>query len=186
MTNTATRSPMLHLPAPALLAIHRVLSTDYGPARAAETLRRVGYETGEALFATLQEWLADDQGAAAPATLPVERFWQDLADFFADLGWGRLEYERLHPGVASLSSREWAEADPEARARAPMCHLSTGIFSELLTQTADAETAVLEVECRSRGDEQCRFLIGSPEALEVAYRGLTEGLSYVEALERLG
>jgi hypothetical protein len=39
----------------------------------------------------------------------------------------------------------------------------------------------MEVECRSRGDDMCRFLVGSPEMLAAVYEKMSEGLSYLEA-----
>jgi hypothetical protein len=41
----------------------------------------------------------------------------------------------------------------------------------------------MEVECRSRGDERCRFLSATPEMLEQVYERMTQGRSYEEALQ---
>jgi len=40
----------------------------------------------------------------------------------------------------------------------------------------------MEVECRSRGDERCRFLSATPEVLERVYNDMTAGRSYEDAL----
>ena len=48
------------------------------------------------------------------------------------------------------------------------------------------DLAVLEVECRSRGDERCRFLMGGADALGRLYEGLREGDSVDAALSRVG
>jgi len=42
--------------------------------------------------------------------------------------------------------------------------------------------AVMEVECRSRGDARCRFLAGSPETLSTLYDRMAQGTGYAEAL----
>jgi len=42
--------------------------------------------------------------------------------------------------------------------------------------------AVMEVECRSRGDARCRFLAGSPDTLSALYDRMAQGSSYSEAL----
>jgi hypothetical protein len=65
------------------------------------------------------------------------------------------------------------------------------VLAELLrraTGTEDgAEIAVLEAECRGRGDARCRFLFGSPAALEAVYAALREGDATADdALARLG
>jgi hypothetical protein len=44
----------------------------------------------------------------------------------------------------------------------------------------------MEVECASAGADHCRFLVGGSEALGGVYTGMTEGLSYDQALARLG
>ncbi len=57
--------------------------------------------------------------------------------------------------------------------------------ADLLTRVAGRDLAVMEVECRSRRDGQCRFLLGSPDTLGAVYEGLREGRSYLEVLDRL-
>ena len=42
--------------------------------------------------------------------------------------------------------------------------------------------AVMEVECRSRGESRCRFLAGAPETLSALYDRMAAGASYLEAL----
>jgi hypothetical protein len=49
------------------------------------------------------------------------------------------------------------------------------VLANLLGQVADADVAVLEVECRSRGDAHCRFLYGSPDALDAVYSRVAAG-----------
>jgi hypothetical protein len=42
--------------------------------------------------------------------------------------------------------------------------------------------AVMEVECRSRGDGRCRFLAAAPETLSELYDRMAQGASYPAAL----
>ncbi len=42
--------------------------------------------------------------------------------------------------------------------------------------------AVMEVECRSRNDERCRFLSASPDTLNAVYEEMTRGHNYEEVL----
>ncbi len=74
-----------------------------------------------------------------------------------------------------LSSSDWAEAsvdeiDPDAS-----CCFSTGFLSGLLSQLAGGPVAVLEVECRTRGEAACRFAFGSEGAIHDLYGHLIEG-----------
>jgi hypothetical protein len=76
--------------------------------------------------------------------------------------------------VGALDSGNWVEVQPESATR-PSCYFTTGLLANLLGQAADAEIAVLEVECRSRGDERCRFLFGAPVTLDELYGRLRSG-----------
>jgi hypothetical protein len=40
----------------------------------------------------------------------------------------------------------------------------------------------MEVECRSKGDQRCRFLSATPQILDRVYNEMTVGKSYEEAL----
>jgi hypothetical protein len=41
-----------------------------------------------------------------------------------------------------------------------------------------APLAVMELQCRGQGDEECRFLIGSPETLSAVYDAVSHGEDY--------
>jgi predicted hydrocarbon binding protein len=171
---------MVHLPAAALTALHRVLSQDRSPAEAAAVTRQMGFETGESFYAAFRDWLGTE-----PSELDADEFWERFAAFFASLGWGRLHFERSHSGVAELSSDEWAEAEPGSQARQPTCHFTTGLLADLLGRVSGDRLAVLEVECRSRGDERCRFALGGAEALRRIYERIRDGDSFQTAVEGL-
>ena len=178
---------MVTLPAGTLTAFHRALSQDRTPAEAAALTRQMGFEAGEGFYNAFREWLGAEGGSDAsnPATLAPDEFWGKLSDFFGSLGWGRLGFEQLHSGIAALTSDEWAEAEPGEAARQPTCHFSTGVLADLLGRISGDNLAVLEVECRSRGDDRCRFLIGGPEALRGVYERIRNGATFPEAVEAL-
>ncbi|HET7322507.1 MAG TPA: V4R domain-containing protein [Longimicrobiaceae bacterium] len=184
MTDTLTRAPMLQFPTSILPALRRALGREHSPADAAALERQLGFETGEGFYAALRNRL-EDSGADVD-TLPADEFWQRVGDFFADLGWGTLEFDRLHPGVAALSSADWVEADPNVQAAQPSCHFTTGLLADLLGRVAGDDLAVLEVECRCAGDDRCRFLLGGGDALERVFDAMRQGRSYREAVEQLG
>ena len=84
-------------------------------------------------------------------------------------------------GALALDSGDWAEAEP-GTSQTPMCFFSTGMLADFLGRLSDETVAVMEVECRSKGDERCRFLSATPEVLEKVYNEMTNGRTYVEAL----
>lgn len=177
-------APTLRLPTLFLSALRRALAGGRSPVEAATLLRQVGYESGEAFHAALEDHLARE-GGAAPDALPAEEFWSAFGRLWEEMGWGTLRHVQLHPGVGALDASDWAEAKGEEREH-PGCHFTTGVLADLLSRVAGSEVAVMEVECRAAGDGRCRFLFGGVEALGEVYRGMTEGLPYAEAVERLG
>ena len=185
MSATTMQETMLSLPVDALGALHRALADGRTPAEAAEAARRLGFDTGAGFHRALQEWLSTATGSDDPSALDADAFWDRLSEFFESSGWGRLEFERLHPGVAALSSERWAESEAAGSGEYPACHLTTGLLADLLGRASGAELAVLEVECRCKGDARCRFLVGGWDALERVYAGLSEGKGYAETLQRL-
>src|SRR4029450_6118470 len=100
----------------------------------------------------------------------------------AEQGWGTLSAHKLGDAVLALDSTEWAEAADEGRGEFPSCHITCGLLAEFLVRVAEGLVAVMEVECRSRGDARCRFLAGAPETLSTLYERMAQGSSYGEAL----
>ncbi|HEX6068718.1 MAG TPA: 4-vinyl reductase [Longimicrobiaceae bacterium] len=188
MIDSSTGQQMLKLPPSTLSAIHRAALQGRSPAEAAALVRQIGFETGEGFLQAFSHWLEHhrQEAGADPASLAAEEFWHHLSGFFARLGWGRLEFTQMHSGVGSISSREWAEAEIGLGARQPTCHFTTGMLADLLSRLVGSDLAVLEVECRSKGDPECRFLIGGAEALQLVYDGLRQGDEVEEAVRSLG
>lgn len=177
-------TPMLRLTASMLPALHRALADGRDPAEAARLARRLGFESGAAFHEALSAW-ALQEGGGELSTLPPEEFWDAVAAFFSHLGWGELRHEGLHDGLSSLTAASWAEARTGVGARYPTCHVTTGLLAEVLSRVAGTDLAVMEVECRSRGDEGCRFLVGGHEALVAVHQATAEGGSLEQALARL-
>lgn len=173
----------LRLPHRSLSLLADSLAEGRSPLEAAQLLRRIGCSLGESLgdaFARTVEAEGGEMGE-----LPADRFWSGLSEFFAAHGWGTLGFERIHPGLAALSSSDWAEADARRGARYPSCHVTTGVFAELLGRTAGSHLAVLETECRSRGDARCQFVFGAPETLQALYESAQATGSLSAALGEL-
>jgi predicted hydrocarbon binding protein len=175
----SSRPHELALPIASLAALRAALIDTVGDDPAAHALRAAGYAAGDALFATLAAGELDEAMAAG-------RFWQRLGQLFTNRGWGHVRHEAAHAGVGALVSEDWVEADVDGDAPRPSCYLSTGLFANLLGRAAGSTVAVLEVECRSRGDARCRFLFGSPEALDAVYAHVANGVGAEESLAALG
>lgn len=178
---TSSRTPELALPVASLAALRDSLVSSVGPEAAALALRQAGHAAGDALHRVLS---GSDPNALA--ALPADRFWTQLGRLFSSRGWGQLSYSQVHSGVGSLETTDWAEARAEANAGQPSCHFTTGVLANLLGQIADAEVAVLEAECRSRGDHRCRFLFGGADAVFAVYERIAAGDEPDAALSRLG
>jgi predicted hydrocarbon binding protein len=160
MALTTVRSPELALPVASLAALREALIVSVGVETAAQALRQGGFAAGDALFRIL----AGDRAGELEA-IPADTFWTRLARLFAARGWGHLAYAETHPGVGALHATDWVEAVPEGNSAQPACHFTTGVLANLLGRVAGSDVAVLEVECRSRGDQRCRFLFGGAIAV---------------------
>lgn len=150
--------------------------------QAASYLQEAGFAGGEELHAEFAEWLQATRGVERPAELDARFLSEVLSEFFAAQGWGALSVTALGGAVLALDSAEWAEASDEARGEFPSCHLTCGLLADFFGRLSDGLVAVMEVECRSRGDGRCRFLAGAPETLSALYDRMAQGTSYAEAL----
>jgi predicted hydrocarbon binding protein len=150
--------------------------------QASTYLQEAGFAGGEELYAEFQEWLVAHRGVEDPSLLDAEFLSETLSAFFADLGWGRLEASPLGDAVLALDSAEWAESVETGGTEFPSCHLTCGMLADFFGRLSDGVVAVMEVECRSRGDGRCRFLAGSPETLGTLYDRMAQGTGYAEAL----
>ena len=185
MGRTGSRPAELALPVASLAAIRLALTSAVGPDEAARALRAAGHAAGDAVFAALtQPFGADSGDANALADVKAATFWRRISQLFSTRGWGTLNHADLHDGIASLDSTNWVEAEPGTTAR-PTCFFTTGLLANLLGQAAGADIAVLEVECRSRGDHQCRFVFGAPETIDALYGRIRSGASVADSVAEL-
>jgi len=146
----------------------------HAPDQLVTILQEAGYAAGAGLFQAFT--------AVTSATeLDADMLGETLSEFFRNGGWGAVTLTPVGIGALALDSSDWAEADP-GTAQAPMCFFSAGMLADFLGRLSDETVAVMEVECRSRGDERCRFLSATPEVLEKVYNEMTAGRSYAEAL----
>jgi hypothetical protein len=161
------------------------LERDAGP-QAAGWLQEAGFAGGEALYTAFTAWLGSHHNVARPAGLDIRHLGEVLSLFFQEYGLGAISMTPLSPAVMAIDSGDWWEADPSATSAFPACHLSSGLIADFLSRVAETPLGLLEVECRSRGDAQCRFLAGSPETLQLVYGRMAEGAGYLDALGTAG
>jgi predicted hydrocarbon binding protein len=173
--------PGVRLGRKVLHQLRAALERDTG-LQAASYLQEAGFAGGEELYGEFAEWLLATRGVERPTDLDAQYLSEILSQFFAELGWGSLSATALGSAVLALDSTEWAEASDEARGEFPSCHLTCGLLADFFGRLSDGLVAVMEVECRSRGDARCRFLAGAPETLSSLYERMAQGTSYADAL----
>ncbi|GAC1477504.1 MAG: hypothetical protein NVS1B4_20310 [Gemmatimonadaceae bacterium] len=164
----------------ALAALHAALLRDAGP-EAARYLQEAGYAGGETVATSFHRWLGT-RGVGAPEDLELGEFERHASDYFRETGWGTLKVGSLRDAVATLDSSDWAEAEAGRGLTQPGCHLTTGMLADFFGRIAETPLAVLEVECRSAGDDRCRFLIGAADVMAHVYEEMEQGGRYEDAV----
>lgn len=182
MNQTPTDFQWVRLPANALRALPQNLARTLAPADAVGLLRQLGTASADQFLAELDQRGGPNGDAAEQ---PVEQLWEQLSNLFSEMGWGTLRHQHLHAAIGALQSDNWTEGSADVEPILPGCHLSTGVFAELLSRLAGRDVAVMEVECRSRGSDRCTFLFGSGSALGQVYEELRKGMPYEQAIQQL-
>jgi bacteriochlorophyll 4-vinyl reductase len=161
-------------PLPGILRqLHASLAT-HAPEQAITILQEAGYAAGEGLY---KAFIAVNN----PADLDADLLAPTLSEFFTSGGWGAVAVTPVGTGALAVDSSDWAEAEP-GTSETPMCFFSAGMLADFLGRLSEETVAVMEVECRSKGDERCRFLSATPAVLEKVYTEMTQGRSYEDAL----
>lgn len=168
------------IPSTSFSALRRALHDEAGPLVAVHALQSAGYEAGTALFDAFSR-----DADADPATLDRTTFFDRLGRFLGARGWGSLRHHDLHPAIGLLTSPDWAETAGSSGESQPVCAYSSGMLSALLTRTASAPVAVLQVGCRARGDDECSFAFGSEAAVHALYGRLGDDPDLESALAGL-
>lgn len=148
----------------------------------AQALQEAGYAAGEGTYAAFVGWLPAHAGVDDPRELAAPRLAEVLTKFFSSLGWGSVAVAPIGESAFAVDSLNWAEAQPGAGLQYPGCYFTAGLLADFMTRIADAGLAVMEVECRSRGDARCRWLVGAPETLTTLYQHMAQGADYMTVL----
>ena len=156
-----------------LRQLHASLAT-HAPDQAVTILQEAGYAAGEGLYRAFVT-------ESSPTELDADLLGETLSGFFGRGGWGNVTISPVGTGALAIDSGDWAEADP-GTSQTPMCFFTAGMLADFLGRLSDETIAVMEVECRSKGDARCRFLSATPDVLEKVYNEMTQGRSYEDAL----
>ncbi len=148
--------------------------------QAATYLQEAGFAGGQELYEEFSTWLVHTRDVE-PAALDIRFLGEVLGEFFAERGWGTLQVTPLGPAVVALDAVDWAEA-VEGAGEFPSCHITCGMLADFFGRIASEPVAVMEVECRSRGEAHCRFLVGAPDTLATLYERMTSGIRYADAI----
>ena len=141
-----------------------------------DAVRDAGYHAGQALYDAFSAWLAE-RGEAVPESLDDAHFTALTGAFFAEFGWGQLQFTSLSDAVIAIDTVDWVESEGLGGG----CHVSTGLFAGFFGRLANAPIAVLEVQCRASSDSRCRFLLGSLDVLGYVHEAMGRGIPYDRA-----
>lgn len=166
----------------ALHHMRAVLERETGP-QAALLLREIGFATGETLYEAFEAWVRQYYDVDSPRDLDQVYLGEALSGFFSEAGWGGASVEQLTDAVLALDLSGWAEVDARG-ADYPSCHFSSGMLADFFTRLGGSQAAVMEVECSSRGESRCRFLVGSPDVLTFLYERMSAGMTYQQAVRQ--
>lgn len=181
MTRTAMTNELVAVGSGALHTLRRALSRDLGD-RAAVCLQEAGYAAGEQMYERFREWLPAFASVEDPNELDASALGEVLSAFFEELGWGQLTIGPAGGAALAITSTNWAEAKPDEDVSLPSCYIASGLFADFMGRLSGTPVAVMEVECRSMNQQQCRFLVGAPETMEAVYDALAAGSDYESAL----
>src|SRR5688572_4797189 len=167
------------IPAASLHVLRKALE-DAGQ-DAATVMQQAGFAAGPALLTAFSTWLAEERGVTDITHLDRAYLDEALSAFFGHTGWGAVRVHPLGGGLLALDSMDWAEAIPNTT-EWPSCLLSTGLLPAFLGALGGHTLGAMELECRSRGDHQCRFVVGSPANLNTLYERLALGMRLEDAV----
>jgi hypothetical protein len=131
-------------------------------------MQDAGFITGEALIDEWRARLHRRSGVTSAARLDARWFGPLFGEVCTALGWGALEVEPIGEQAILFRAADWYESEPDSTEH-PGCYFTCGCLAAFLTAQAGAPIAILEVECRSCGDTECRFVAGSAETLAAVY-----------------
>lgn len=180
-TNVTLDDNMIGVGNRVLHSLRQSLARDLGD-RAAVYLQEAGFAAGEQVYDSFLGWLPEFTGVDDPAQLDAGTLGEVLSAFFEALGWGGFTVKEAGKGALVITAQDWAESEVGAGAPQPSCYVTSGILTDFLGRLSSIPVAVMEVECRTRADQHCRFIAGAPETLDAVFDALANGDSYESIL----
>jgi predicted hydrocarbon binding protein len=175
MTRSLSRGQDIILPPSALRALADAAATAMSGGEG--VLLEAGREVGRALHPLVMQ----EGGASAQGD-----FWERLQMHLARRGLGSIRHRRIHPGIGLLESRGVAElAGEEAPGEGrPFAPFTTGLLRGLLSAAAGRPVDLRQLD-GAPGGALCRWVFGSPAALDALERGMGRGRTLEEAVAEL-
>ena len=175
MARSLSRDQEIVLPPSALRALADAAAAALPEAEGA--LLEAGREVGRALHPQVMQ----EGGGGAPGD-----FWERLQMHLVRRGLGSIHHRRIHPGIGLLESRGVAElaGDEAPGGGRPFVPFTTGLLRGLLSAAAGREVVLRQVE-GAPGEAPCRWIFGSPAALDALERGMGRGRTLEEAVAGL-
>ena len=114
-----------------------------------------GREEGKALLARAKEL-----GVSSPESLPVEVL---TAVEEMNMGYGKIRIDDMNTGTCTfkISVSNSFEADQTDRSPKPGCLFILSYLKGLFSQLTGKDLGGEEVECRSKGDSNCKFRLAA-------------------------
>ncbi len=174
--------PDISLSASGLVAVSPKVFHALRDRAGAQALQEAGYAAGEGTYRAFCAWLPGHANVEQPGELAVPRLAEVLSQFFSSLGWGTVAVGPVGDAAVAFDSTDWAEAQTDGALQYPGCYFTAGLLADFMSRMGDAALAVMEVECRSRGDARCRWLVGAPDTLTGLYQHMAQGADYLSVL----
>ncbi len=184
MSSPLLPSPLFGLPMASLHALRGALLRDAGWSYVG-WLTEMGWAGAGDAVGAFAGWLASQGETRAVDALDAATFQQHAAAFFAAAGWGQYRIAAFGDGLLAVDTTDGVEADPSAQLPYPGCYVTGGLLAGFFSAIGGVTLTSLEVQCRSTGAPFCRWLVGSPESIQLVYDALSRGESLESVAETL-
>jgi hypothetical protein len=176
-----TRSPtgvrVITLPEELILGLHQSLEDEAGSA-APVILYEVGKWWGRQFarhYVTELRSFYDVE----PGDLPISFYLQVLRKVWAVHGWGQLQlsFDLRDRGFIEAQVDRAMYSDVVGSLGRTSNHLTAGILASLVGDIAGRDLECVEIASTSRGDQECRFLVGIKARTEIVESWVKQGRS---------
>ncbi len=149
-----------------IIEVQKALEDEVGSERAGQAFYRAGFRGGSLSSQKFRRDLDLDP-------VDIVRF---MAKMGGQIGWGRMEIEKIDPqsGVLEMDVYHSVFAEAYGSSGAPVCHMIRGVFAGTWEGALSRSVNGLETRCRaSDGPGPCRFIFSasSDKHLDVSYTG---------------